>query len=38
LYQDRAAERLEAFVSGLPVLQQTQDGAIYEYPAGDGEP
>jgi hypothetical protein len=38
LYQDRAAERFEAFVSGLLVLQQTQDGVIYEYPAGGGEP
>ena len=38
LYQDRAAERLEAFISGLPVVQQTADGAIYGYPAEGGDP
>jgi len=37
LYDDRAAERFEAFISGLTVLQQTADGTVYGYPpAGDG--
>src|SRR4030067_970661 len=28
LYPGRAEERFEVFISGLPVLQQTADGAI----------
>jgi hypothetical protein len=38
LYQDRSAARFSAFISGLRVLRQTADGAIYEYSAGGGEP
>jgi len=37
LYQDRAAERLEAFISGLPILYATADGTIYGYPAASDD-
>lgn len=37
LYQDRAAERFETFVSGLSVLHPSTDGTVYGYPAASDD-
>jgi 4-amino-4-deoxy-L-arabinose transferase-like glycosyltransferase len=38
LYDDRADERYQAFISGLIVLTQTEDGTVYGYPGASSIP